>query len=92
MNISETSRRITIKLYVKHYWGDGKGASDFWLEGIKTLVSMATDSSHRHYSVFSAVFDRIPFILEVMYMIVHKILDDFKIRSDLTNYYGVSCP
>ena len=28
MNISETSRPITIKFYLKHPWGGGKAASD----------------------------------------------------------------
>ena len=47
MNISETSRPIAIKFYLKHHWGGGKAALGFWPDGIGTLVSMATDSSHR---------------------------------------------
>ena len=47
MNISETSRPITIKFYLKHHWGGGKAALCFGAEQIRTLVSMATDSSHR---------------------------------------------
>ena len=47
MNISETSRPIIIKFYLKHYWGGGKAAFGFGADQIRTLVSMATDSSHR---------------------------------------------
>ena len=47
MNISATSRPIATKFYLKHHWGGGKAASDFWPDRIGTLVSMATDSSHR---------------------------------------------
>ena len=47
MNISETGRRIAIKFYLKHHWGGGKAALGFGADQIRTLVSMATDSSHR---------------------------------------------
>ena len=47
MNISETSRPITIKFYLKHHWSGGKAALCFGVDQIRTLVSMATDSSHR---------------------------------------------
>ena len=47
MNISETSRPITAKFYLKHHWGGGKAALGFDADQIRTLVSMATDSSHR---------------------------------------------
>ena len=47
MNISETSRPITIKFYLKHHWGGGKAALGFGADQIRTLVSMATDISHR---------------------------------------------
>ena len=50
MNISETSWPIIIKFYQKHHnkhWGGGLTALGFWLDRIRTLVSMATDSSHR---------------------------------------------
>ena len=47
INISETSGPIATKFYLKHYWGGGKAASGFWPDRIGTLVSMATDSSHR---------------------------------------------
>ena len=41
MNISETG-----KFYMKHHWGGGKAALGFGANQIRTLVSMATDSSH----------------------------------------------
>ena len=47
MDISTTSRSLAIKFYLKHHWGGGKAASGFWPDRIGTLVSMATDSSHR---------------------------------------------
>ena len=47
MNISETSRPITIKFYLKHHWGGEKAALGFGAGQVRTLVSMATDSSHR---------------------------------------------
>ena len=47
INISETSGLIATKCYLKHHWGGGKAASGFWPDRIGTLVSMATDSSHR---------------------------------------------
>ena len=46
-NISASSQPIAIKFYQKHHWGRGKVASGFWPGRIRTLVSMATDSSHR---------------------------------------------
>ena len=47
MNISETSWPIVIKFYQKHHWGGGLAALRFGPDRIRTLVSMATDSSHR---------------------------------------------
>ena len=47
MNISETSGPFTPKFYLKHRWGGGKAALGFGPRRIGTLVSMATDSSHR---------------------------------------------
>ena len=44
---------------VKHHWGVGKAALSFCADQIRTLVSMATDSSRikgRHH-VFSTLFD-----------------------------------
>ena len=47
INSSETSGPIATKFYLKHHWGGGKAALGFKLDRIGTLVSMATDSSHR---------------------------------------------
>ena len=47
MNISATSRPIGMKFYLKHHWGGGKASVGFDPDRIRTLVSMATDSSHR---------------------------------------------
>ena len=47
MNISATSGPIASKFYLKHNLGGGKAAICFWPDQIGTLVSMATDSSHR---------------------------------------------
>ena len=97
MNISETSRLITIKFYLKHHWGGEKAALCFGADQIRTLVSMATDSSHRvirgkgRHHVFSAVFDRILFILAGN-CDIHKSLHEFEIRPDPTTDNGVSCP
>ena len=45
--ISKTSRPIAIKLYQKHHCGGGLPVLGFEADKIRTLVSMATDSSHR---------------------------------------------
>ena len=47
MNISETSLPIIIKFHLEHYWVGGFAALGFVSDRIRTLVSMATDSSHR---------------------------------------------
>ena len=47
MNISETSWPIANKLYLKYQWNWGKAALGFGSDLINTLVSIATDSSHR---------------------------------------------
>ena len=44
----------------------------------------------RHH-IFSAVFDRILFILAGIED-MHKSLDEFELRPDPTTDYGVSCP
>ena len=46
MNISETSWQFIIKFHLKHHWGGGLAALGFGPDRIRTLVSMATDSSH----------------------------------------------
>ena len=47
MNISETIGSIATKYYLKHHWGGGLAALGFGPDRIRTLVSMATESSHR---------------------------------------------
>ena len=47
LNISATSGRIVTKFHLKHHWGREKAAIGFWPDQIGTLVSMATESSHR---------------------------------------------
>ena len=91
MNISETSGLIAIKFYLKHNWGEGKAALGFGPDRIRTLGSMATDSYHRgkrRLHFFSAVFDRIRFILACKDDIREN-LAQFDIWPDSNTYYGV---
>ena len=46
-NIAETSWPIVIKFHLEHHLGGGLTALGFGLDRTRTLVSMATDSSHR---------------------------------------------
>ena len=97
MNISATSGPITTKFYLKHHSFKGKAALGFGPDRIRTLVSMATESSPRVIMektgspLFSAVFHPILFILagtDDMY----GSSDKFKFRPDWTTDCGVSCP
>ena len=47
MNISAMSGPITTKFYLKYHWVGGKAAFGSGPDRIRTLVSMATESSHR---------------------------------------------
>ena len=47
MAISKTSGPIAIKFNLKHHWDGRKPALGFVLDQIRTLVSMASDSSHK---------------------------------------------
>ena len=47
MNISATSWPIGMEFYLKQHWGWGKTSVCFDPDRIRTLVSMATDNSHR---------------------------------------------
>ena len=47
LNISATGWPIGMKFYLKHHWGGVKDSVGFDPDRIRTLVSMATDSSHR---------------------------------------------
>ena len=42
-----SNMNIVTRFYLKHHCGGGKAALGFWPDRIGTLVSMATDSSHR---------------------------------------------
>ena len=72
--ITETSLLIAIKFNVNYIWDGGKVASGFGADWIKTLVSMATVSSHRTimantiFHVFSVVLIRSCSYLHVMRM------------------------
>ena len=46
VNISETSWPIRIKFHQEHHLGKGLTVLGFRLDRIRTLVSIATDSSH----------------------------------------------
>ena len=77
-----------IKYYLKHHWGGGKASVGFYPDRIRTLVSMATDSSHRvtigkTASRFLNAFDLILFILAGNDD-MHESLDEFKIWPDST--------
>ena len=94
MNISATSRPIEMKFYLKHHWGGGKPSVGFDPDRIRTLVSMATDSSHRVImgkTASSHFLDRILFILAGNDD-MHESLDEFEIWPDSTTDCGVSCP
>ena len=47
INISVASRSIIIKFHLEHHWDRRLLALGFGPDRIRTLVSMATDSSHR---------------------------------------------
>ena len=97
MNIFATSGPIATKFYLKHHWVGGKAALGFGPDRIRTLVSMATESSHRVIMektvspLFSAVFHPILFILAGNDD-MHESSDEFEFRPDWTTDCGVSCP
>ena len=70
-------------------------ASEFGANWVKTLVSMATDSSHRTimgktvFSCFLSCFDPILFILACK-VDEHKNLNEFEFWTSQTTEYGVS--
>ena len=55
IDISETSRLMATKFYPKHQWDGGKAALGFGPDRIRTLVSMATDSSHNGENVVNTL-------------------------------------
>ena len=61
MDIFETNGSIATKFYLKHHLGGGLAALSFGPDRIRTLVSMAIESSHRvimenDVSTFSRLF------------------------------------
>ena len=95
--MSATSWPIGMNFYLKHHWGGRKASVGFDPDRIRTLVSMATESSHRVItgktasSYFSNAIDRILFILAGNDD-MHESLDEFEILRNSTTDYGVSCP
>ena len=89
MNISATSRPIGMKIYLKHHWDGGKDSVVFGPDCIKTMVSMATNGSHRVImgkttsSHFLECFYQILFILAGNDD-MHKSLGEFEIWPDAT--------
>ena len=96
MNISATSWQIGMIFFLKHHWGGGKASVAFDPDWIRTLVSMATDSSHRVLmgktasSHFLECFRSDTFHAGNDNM--HESLDAFEIWPDSTKDHGVSCP
>ena len=74
MNISETNGSIATKFYLKHHWGGGLAALGFGPDQIRTLVSMATESSHKVIMVKNGVstFSLLFFIRSFSYLQVTK--------------------
>ena len=97
MNMSETNGSIATKFYLKHHLVGGKAALDFGPDRIRTLVSMATESSHRVIMektvspLFSEVFHLFLFILAGNDD-MHESSDEFDFRPDWTTDCGASCP
>ena len=97
MNISKTNGSIATKFYLKHHLVGGEAALGFGPDRIRTLVSNATESSHRvimekrclHF--FSAVFHPILFIFAGNDK-MHESSDEFEFRPARTTDCGVSCP
>ena len=82
---------------MKYVLVGGKIAAGVGADWIKTLVSMATDSSHRTimgktvFSCFLSCFDPILFILACN-ADEHKSLNKLEFWTSRTTQYGVSCP
>ena len=86
-----------MKFYQKHHWDGGKAALGFGPDRIKTLVSMATNSSRMVIMektvlpLFPAVFHPILFIFAGNDD-MHESSEEFEIQPDPTRDCGVSCP
>ena len=88
MNISKTNGLITTKFYLKHHLGGGLVALGFGPDRVRTLVSMATESSHRVIMVktvspfFLGCFSSDPF--HTCNKDMHESLDEFEFQPDWT--------
>ena len=78
--------------------GRGKAASGFGADRVRTVVSIATDTSHRVIMgktvsplFFSFIFHPILFILAGNNG-MHEISDEFEIQPDPITDCGVNCP
>ena len=60
MNISEISVAIVIQFHLEHHWDGGLAAFGSGPDRIRTLVSMAIDSSHRVHLIFFILVARLP--------------------------------
>ena len=86
-----------MKFYQKHHWDRGKTATGFGPDRIKTLVSMATNSSQMFIMeetvlpTCSAVFHPILSILTGNDD-MHGSSEEFEIQPDPTTDCEVSCP
>ena len=82
---------------MKHHCGWGKAALSFRPDRIRTLVSMATDISHRVIMGEKLVNTLAPSIDLIFFILAgnkdnHNISDEFKIQPDQTKDCRVSCP
>ena len=70
INISKTNGSNATKFYLKHHLGGGLAALGFGPDRVRTLVSMATESSHRVIMVktVSPPFSRLFFIRSFSYL------------------------
>ena len=97
MNISENRGPIATKFYLKHHWVGEKDASGFGPDRIRTLVSMATDSSHRVLIRENVVNTLSPSFLVGSFSFFtgnednHNISDKFEFGPDSTKDCGVRC-
>ena len=87
MNISETSLPIIIKFHLVNHWGGGLAALGFGPDQIRTLVAMATDSSHYGENLVSTL--ALPFFHCIFFILAgnkdsNKSLNGFNIRQDWT--------
>ena len=102
MNISETSGPIAIKFYLKHHWGGEKVALGLGQDRIRTLLSMATYSSHMVIMgktvlpLFLNGFSSDHFYTCKKKVAgnrdMHESLEEFEVWPGPTTDYGVSCP